>query len=49
MRLLSWLKPKEALRVSEASLRRIQRAQAEKALERIADKRNAQKLYNQPE
>lgn len=46
MRLPSWLKRKKALTVSEASLRRIQREEAEKALQRLADERNAQKLHN---
>ena len=44
----SWAKFKEPLRVSEASLRRIQREENEKALQRLADERNAQKLNNQP-
>jgi len=42
----SWAKFKEPLRVSEASLRRIRREEAEKALQRLADERNAQKLHN---
>lgn len=45
----SWAKFKEPLRVSEASLRRIQRQEQEKALQRLADERNAQKLHNQPQ
>jgi hypothetical protein len=45
----SWAKFKEPLRVSEASLRRIQREENEKALQRLADERNAQKLHNQPQ
>lgn len=44
----SWAKFKQPLRVSEASLRRIQRQEQEKALQRLADERNAQKLNNQP-
>lgn len=48
MILLSWMKDKTPLRVSEASLRRIQRAEAEKALQQLADERNAQNLNNQP-
>lgn len=46
MRLPLWLKRKKALTVSEGSLRRIQRQEAEKALQRLADERNAQKLHN---
>jgi hypothetical protein len=49
MRVPSWFKPKEPLRLSEASLRRIQRAEAEKALQQLADERNAQKLHIQPQ
>ena len=49
MRLLSRLVSKEPLRVSEASLRRIQREQNEKALQRLADERNAQKLHIKPQ
>ena len=45
----SWAKFKEPLRVSEASLRRVRREEAEKALQRLADERNAQKLHNQPQ
>lgn len=45
----SWTKFKEPLRVSEASLRRIRREENEKALQRLADERNAQKLHNQPQ
>jgi hypothetical protein len=45
----SWTKFKEPLRVSEASLRRIRREEQEKALQRLADERNAQNLHNQPQ
>jgi len=48
MRVPSWFRRKEPLRLSEASLRRIQRLEAEKALQQLADERNAQKLNNQP-
>jgi hypothetical protein len=41
-----WRKKKKALWVSEASLRRIKREQYEKALQQLADERNAQKLHN---
>ena len=37
----SWAKFKEPLRVSEASLRRIKREEAEKALQSLADERHA--------
>jgi hypothetical protein len=49
MLIASWTKFKEPLRVSEASLRRIRREEQEKALQRLADERNAQKLHNQPQ
>jgi hypothetical protein len=49
MLIASWAKFKEPLRVSEASLRRIRREEQEKALQRLADERNAQKLHNQPQ
>lgn len=42
----SWTKFKEPVRVSEGSLRRIQRDEAEKALQRLADERKAQGLNN---
>ena len=45
----SWAKFKKPETVSEASLRRIQRAEAEKALQRLADERNAQKLHIKPQ
>jgi hypothetical protein len=45
----SWAKFKEPLRVSEASLRRIQREENEKALQRLADERNAQNLHIKPQ
>jgi hypothetical protein len=44
----SWTKFKEPQKVSEGSLRRIQREEAEKALQRLADERKAQGLNNQP-
>jgi hypothetical protein len=44
----SWTKFKEPQKVSEASLRRIQREESEKALQRLADERKAQGLNNQP-
>lgn len=46
MRLPLWLQRKKAPTVSQATLRRIQREEAEKALQRLADERNAQKLHN---
>ena len=49
MLIASWAKFKEPLRVSEASLRRIRREEQEKALQQLADERNAQKLHNQPQ
>jgi hypothetical protein len=48
MRVPSWLRRNKPLRVSEGSLRRIQRAEAEKALQQLADERKAQELNNQP-
>jgi len=45
----SWAKFREPLRVSEASLRRIRREEAEKALQQLADERNAQKLHIKPQ
>ena len=42
----SWAKFKKPQTVSEATLRRIQREEAEKALQQLADERNAQKLHN---
>ena len=48
MKIPSWLKPKEPLRLSEASFRRLQRDEVERNLQRLADERNAQKLNNQP-
>jgi hypothetical protein len=44
----SWARFKEPEKVSEGSLRRIQREEAEKALQRLADERKAQGLNNQP-
>jgi hypothetical protein len=45
MILLSWMKDKPPLRVSEGSLRAIRRAQLEKTLSEEADKRRAQKKF----
>ena len=45
----SWGKFKEPEKVSEASLRRIRREEQEKALQRLADERNAQKLHIKPQ
>ena len=43
MILLSWMKEKPLLRVSEGSLRAIRKAQLEKTLSEEADKRRARK------
>ncbi len=42
MRVPSWFKRKEPLRLSEASLARIRRVERERELQRQADKRHAE-------
>ena len=46
MILLSWMKDKTPLRVSEASLRRIRARERERLLSEEADKRHAQQDLN---
>lgn len=43
MRVPSWFKPKEPLRLSEASLARLRRLEREKLLAEEADKRHARR------